>query len=372
MKKRSNQTLSFFTKLLLFINGVVAIALLISYLAPIVDPRKFWPVAFFGIAYPPLLLANVLFIAYWIIARVRFALISIVAILLGWNALHNNVGFSFFGDGKSVSYAPGKIRVLTYNVHNFRKGGLAFDDTTRHGILNIMRTTKPDVIGIQEYFSRKKGSYAMKDSINELLGTTYGFTEKSLESETEIIGLAIFSRYPIINKGAVSIAEPNSGAQCIYADIKKDGKVIRYYCIHLQSFLFEPEDYSYIDTIKAGGKADISSTKRLGAKLKRAFLRRADQVLKAKQHALACPYPYIIAGDFNDTPSSFAVNQMAKGIKNSFREKGLGLGRTYNGDFPNYQIDYIMASNQFDVLDYNIIKQKLSDHYPVCADLILR
>ena len=57
-----------------------------------------------------------------------------------------------------------------------------------------------------------------------------------------------------------------------------------------------------------------------------------------------CPYPYIISGDFNDTPSSYAVNQMAKGFKNAFREKGTGLGRTYNGDFPNYQIDYIMAS----------------------------
>ena len=370
MKKKSDQKLSVFTKLLLFINCGVALALLISYLAPVTDPRKFWPVAFFGLAYPPLFLANLLFIVYWLIARSKLALVSIITILIGWNALHNNIGFSFWN--KAPDRSEGNLRVLSYNVHNFKKQGENDDDSTRHGILQLMRNVKPDVIGIEEYFSRKKGAYAMQDSISDLLGTEYRHTEGSLENESEIIGLAIFSRYPIVAKGTVAIAEPNAGVQCIYADIKKDEKIIRFYCIHLQSFLFEQQDYKYIDTVAKSGKTDISSTKRLAAKLKRAFLKRADQALKVKQHAAACPYPYIISGDFNDTPTSFAVNQVAKDIKNSFREKGFGLGRTYNGDFPNYQIDYIMASNQFDVLNYDIIKQKLSDHYPVYADLVLK
>jgi endonuclease/exonuclease/phosphatase family metal-dependent hydrolase len=62
---------------------------------------------------------------------------------------------------------------------------------------------------------------------------------------------------------------------------------------------------------------------------------------------------------------------MAKGLKNAFREKGAGFGRTYNGDFPNYQIDYIMASPQFDVASYLIIEKKLSDHFPLRSDLVL-
>jgi endonuclease/exonuclease/phosphatase family metal-dependent hydrolase len=62
---------------------------------------------------------------------------------------------------------------------------------------------------------------------------------------------------------------------------------------------------------------------------------------------------------------------MAKGLNNSFREKGSGLGRTYNGDFPNYQIDYIMSSKQFSVFNYKVIEKKLSDHYPVRSDLVL-
>jgi endonuclease/exonuclease/phosphatase family metal-dependent hydrolase len=370
MKKKSDQNLSFFSKLLLFINCGFALALLISYLAPVIDPRKFWAVAFFGLAYPPLLLANVLFIVYWLIARSKLALVSIITILLGWNALHNNVGFSFWN--KDPERSTSNLRVLSYNVRNFRKNGLVDDDATRHAMLKIIADVNPDVIAIQEYFSRKKGPYAMKDSIHEIFKTTYRHTEGNQENESEIIGQAIFSRYPIVSKGTVAIADPGSGVQCIYIDIKKEEKIVRFYNVHLQSVQFEKQDYHYIDTVTKSGKADLSSTRRLAGKLKRAFLKRAEQIIIIKKHAADCPYPYIISGDFNDTPSSFAVNQMVKGIKNTFREKGFGLGRTYNGDFPNYQIDYIMASNRFDVLNYNILKQKLSDHYPIYADLNLK
>ena len=101
-------------------------------------------------------------------------------------------------------------------------------------------------------------------------------------------------------------------------------------------------------------------------------MKRSDQVFKIKQHAATCPYPYLITGDFNDTPASFTVNQMERGMINAFEEKGSGFGRTYNGSFPNFQIDYIMAVPGFDVLDYRIIKKKLSDHFPVRSDLVLK
>ncbi|HJP62202.1 MAG TPA: hypothetical protein VJ844_02110, partial [Mucilaginibacter sp.] len=64
--------------------------------------------------------------------------------------------------------------------------------------------------------------------------------------------------------------------------------------------------------------------------------------------------------------------KMSEDMKNTFTEQGSGLGRTYNGSFPNYQIDYVLATSQFDVLDYYIIEKKLSDHYPVRSDLELK
>ena len=62
---------------------------------------------------------------------------------------------------------------------------------------------------------------------------------------------------------------------------------------------------------------------------------------------------------------------MGKGLKNAFEQKGIGLGKTYNGSFPNYQIDYILTSPEFNILNYQIIEKKLSDHYPIRSDLEL-
>jgi endonuclease/exonuclease/phosphatase family metal-dependent hydrolase len=212
----------------------------------------------------------------------------------------------------------------------------------------------------------------MVDSIKKIIGSDNYYVENFSGNSDEKIGIAVFSKWPIIGKGLIQLSPLYSGNQCLYIDIKKNEHVFRVYSVHLQSINFEPEDYRYLDTVTKSGKTDLSSTKRLGGKLKRAFIKRSEQVAIIKKHASQCPYPYIIAGDFNDTPSSYAVNQMATGLKNAFREKGFGLGRTYNGDFPNYQIDYVMTSQQFDVASYKIIEKKLSDHYPVYADLILK
>jgi endonuclease/exonuclease/phosphatase family metal-dependent hydrolase len=369
MKKK--QKTPFIDRFFLWINVGLCLALLISYLAPITDPNKLWIIAFFGLAYPPLLLANVLMIVYWLFRKIKWTLLSLITIFIGFNVLLNNIGFSF-SKAKTDALQP-KIRVMTYNVHGFRKYKSYKEIiTVRQPILNLIKEQHPDVIGIQEFDTQKSGEEAMIDSVKKIMGSSHYYFEQFGGGNTVMTGMVIFSRWPIISHGFIKLSDIHrSENQCLYVDVKKDGHIYRVYSVHLQSIRFEREDYKYLDTVSIG-KADMSSTKRVASKLKRAFMRRSEQVFKVRGHADKCPYPYIISGDFNDTPSSFAVNQMAKGLKNTFREKGLGLGRTYNGEFPNFQIDYIMASPQFDVLGYNIIEQKLSDHYPVCADLVLK
>ncbi|MGY0040117.1 hypothetical protein [Pedobacter sp. NJ-S-72] len=56
-------------------------------------------------------------------------------------------------------------------------------------------------------------------------------------------------------------------------------------------------------------------------------------------------------------------------MHNTFVEQGTGLGRTYNGKFPNFQIDYISATKKFKVINHRIIQSRLSDHFPVRSDL---
>jgi endonuclease/exonuclease/phosphatase family metal-dependent hydrolase len=104
--------------------------------------------------------------------------------------------------------------------------------------------------------------------------------------------------------------------------------------------------------------------------LTNAFIARSFQVALIKRQMEKCPYPYLIAGDFNDTPNSFSVNELGDGLKNAFMEKGSGFETTYYSTYPLH-IDHLFVSSQFDILSYQSIDKKISDHKPIIADLKL-
>jgi len=370
--KAKKKSLTFIDKLFLWINISLCACILISYLAPVVNPSKFWPIAFFGLAYPYLLLGNVILVIYWLIRKWLYVFLSVACIAIGWKVLNKNIGLRPM---RTYSTTPNRnlVKVMTYNVHNFKRYGSKNDISTKQDILQIIRDEQPDVIGFQEFYSRNKGQYDMLDSIQNILNSNNYYFLSVVSNRSEAIGMALFSKFPILSHGLIQLASSRASEnQCIYADIRKNDKTFRVYSVHLQSIRFDPEDYRYLNNVEPQQGKPEGSAMRLGAKLKNAFVKRSEQVFKVKEHAAACPFPYLITGDFNDTPTSFAVNQMAKGLKNAFVEKGSGLGRTYNGSFPNYQIDYVMASPQFDVVDYHIIEKRLSDHYPVRTDVVLK
>ena len=367
-----NKGLNFFDKILLWLNILLCASLLLSYLAPITDPAKYWVIAFFGLAYPILLVFSLLFILYWLLRKSIWVLLPVICILAGWHVLNENIGFRSFSPTSNNINDTTLVRLMTYNVHNFKRYGAKNDVSTKHDILQIITRESPDILAFQEFYSRRHGEYDMVDTLKKILNTQNYYFEAFESSNTEAIGMAIFSKLPIVGRGLIPLSNMKSLNQCLYIDVKKGGNIFRVYDVQLQSIRFDPEDYRYLSKISGEGKADMNSTKRLGSKLKTAFIKRSIQVVRIKDDAAKCPYPYIITGDFNDTPTSFAVNRMNDGLTNAFFVKGSGVGRTYNGDFPNYQIDYVMSSHAFDVRSYSIIKKKLSDHYPVRCDLALK
>ncbi len=370
-KPVKKKKLHFFDYVVLVFTIIASVSILLSLLASLIDPRTCWPLVFFGLAYPPLLIANIILALYWLLRFSKFIFIPLLSILIGWSIFAKSFNFSSTtadGPKKSANY----LRLMTYNVHSFQGVGANASKPTRTEILQIIKNEQPDVLCIQEFFSRKKGEAAMVDSIKKALHTPYFYRFVVNNIDYEGNGIAAFSKFPIINKGLIPLADNNSTNQCIYIDIKKADKIIRVYAVHLQSIQFMPEDYQTIDSVKKAEETNVHSYKRILSKLKKAFLKRSEQVYLVKNHAATSPYPFIIAGDFNDTPASFALNKMSEGLVNAFREKGNGFGATYNGDFPNYQIDYILAQPKFEVINYLVLKKKLSDHYGIRADLRLK
>ena len=369
---RKRPRIHLFSKFILVVNVFAVLSLLLSYLASYADPVSFWIPSFFGLAYPAILFINILFVIYWLIRWPKFFLISGIAILAGWSVILNYVGFRESTAIMVPKSSESFVRVMTYNVHNFKQFGDNNNQFTKDQILNIIRNEQPDVICFQEFFSRKKGEYNFRKHILEILKTEHYYFKPSTDNGYEAIGMAIFSKFPIVNHGSIQFAKKMNWNEAIYTDLKKGDKIFRVYNVHFQSISFQPEDYQYLKKVTRKIDTDVESPKKIGARLKRAFIKRGNQVKMVKEHADSCTIPYVIAGDFNDTPISYTVKTISNGMNNGFREKGSGFGVTYNGAFPNFQIDYIFTSPEFSIMNYLIIDKKLSDHYPVRTDLELK
>jgi endonuclease/exonuclease/phosphatase family metal-dependent hydrolase len=366
MKK--NKT-TFFDKVTYVLAILAAIALICGAMAGSNNPTQHIYIAFAGLAYPFILLVNVIFLVYWLLRKKWIAAgLTVIIIGAGWHTV--TATFGLFGNsGENVKSSPKYLRLMTYNVHNFRPYGFEIDEKVKEKMLDIVKNQNPDIICFQEFFTRYKGPFDTVDSLKSLLNTRYYYFEPTSRSVSEAIGLAIFSKYPIKNKGF--IAFENSGNGSIYVDLEINNQMLRVYDVHLQSISFDKEDYTYIDKVK-DMDPQVGSTKRILKMLKNAFQKRAVQVKLMKTHMKSCTIPYIITGDFNDTPASYAVTKLTDSLNNAFVKKGQGVGRTYNGKFPNFQIDYIATTKDFDIINYKIIEAKLSDHFPVRSDVYLK
>ena len=82
-------------------------------------------------------------------------------------------------------------------------------------------------------------------------------------------------------------------------------------------------------------------------KLKSAFVKRAKQVDALHEYISKSPYPVILCGDFNDTPTSYTYHTVRGGLRDAFVDSGTGMSGTYAGKLPSFRIDYILYDKKF-------------------------
>ena len=352
-----------FDKYFLYLNILFAVLLLLSYLSAVISPGVFWPLAFLGLGYSILLFINLIFIVYWVIRRRKYVLISTIGILVGYNVLLNSVGFNFF----QAAVPANHLKLMTYNVHVFKN---MEEIPAYRQILKVVNSSQPDIIAFQEYYTQYS-RFAIRDSLTHLFHSDQFHFVPFKISPYDSTGLALYSKYPIVNKGIVRLSDEQNDNQGIFIDVNYHSRIIRVYCLHLKSLQLDPVESYNLDKAASGKVIGFSRLRGILRKLKDAFIVREHQVEIIRRQTAKCPYPYIFMGDFNDTPGSYAFNKISAGMKNAFREKGVGIGKTYNGGFASFQIDFILASPQFSILNYGIVHKSISDHYPVYSDVAL-
>ncbi len=345
--------------LLYVLNTIAAFALMCSYLSTVVDPRYFSWFSFLGLAYPYLLLTNVLFAIWWALRLKLKIILPIVAISLGYQQIPTLYQFG----GNNQVIAPGdKLKVMTYNVRMFNVFNWLEADDIPQRISQIIKEEDPDVLLIQEYHY-----------LQEPVSIDFPYSYHEFPARKGGTGQIIYSKFPILEKGYVEYPIPEGQSKngaALYADINWKGRMIRLINVHLASVGLQNEDYNNLATLNDKNTMELQrDLGKIGGDLKRAFIRRSYQTQALDSLISLSPYPLILAGDFNDPPSSYTYGSLNDKLEDSFLSAGKGLVRTYNrGPLP-LRIDYILYdSSKLRCFDYKVRDEKLSDHYPVISE----
>lgn len=340
------------SKLIRWANLTVILLTFLSYLSPFINPEHCWPITFFGLAYPWLLLINFLLILFWLFQKDIYFLFSLACIIMGWNHCIGFIGWNT----AEVSQTKEQIHIATYNV----RGGGKFSrhitasegiDSEFHRLINGQLPNT--ILCFQEWRSVQSGILADK-------GFNYYHNLRNY-------GTTIFSKTPFLDKGGEGFKK--TANSYIWADVKINGQIVRIFNIHLQSNYVS----GYTDKVIQDGDLQEKETWRdirtVIKMIKRATNARSEQAEILAAAIAQSPHPVIVCGDFNDTPLSFTYQIVAKGLKDTFKEKGSGFGTTYAGLIPALRIDYILTDQRFKVMENSIPRINFSDHYPVVSRL---
>jgi len=229
------------------------------------------------------------------------------------------------------------VRVLTFNIFH---GATTKGDFNLDLIAKVIKDANPDLVALQEV------DFKTKRAKNYDLATEFGWRTKmaslfakAMNFDGGEYGDAILSKYSFINsfKQPLPYTKKHEPRVALaVTTILPSGDTIVFISTHL--------DHLKDDTI------------------------RLTQAKKIKEIFSSNKYPTILAGDFNDIPTSKTLNLLEENWTASYK-KG-NIVPTYPSDHPTEKIDYVMfyPKNRWRVLSTKVIQNTIaSDH---CAYLV--
>jgi endonuclease/exonuclease/phosphatase family metal-dependent hydrolase len=315
--------------------------LAISFVIPYLAPHSFPNISLASLIVSPLILINILFLIYWALRKWKRAILTGLVLFIAY--LHFGPFLEFSSEGDASKYRE-NLTLLSYNVRLFNAYEKDVDTVEVSKVISEMiENNNPDVIAIQEYYHPNSADFS-----------DYPYQFIHFHGEN-ILGHGIFSKYPIVKKGAFDF--PKTYNNSIYADIVKGEDTIRVYNLHLQSLGIKPN----VEYLQEGDK------ERIRQRMSGNFEKQETQVKEILSHKAISPYPVLMSGDLNNTSFSYIYRRIKSDMKDSYLERGNGIGTTFKFDSYPMRIDYIFASKNFDVISFKTLETSFSDHMPISA-----
>lgn len=339
--------LSWFGKFMFLLNSLAAVALLLGYILPYIPPKSFPVISVLSLSVPVLILVNFIFFLFWLLQVKKQMLLSLVVLLLGINHVLSLYKFTS-SDPKNE---PGALRLMTYNVKQFNIYQWLDEPKSPEKIASFATEKDLDFLMIQEYHTNE-GEVTKKFKYNYI---------KS-KDDAKYFGMAIFSKYPIINAGSLNFPQDGNN-NAIYADVLVNRDTLRLFNVHLQSFRLSP----YVETLKT------EDSKVLLKRMAIAFKKQQDQMEILVDKIQETPYRSIVGGDFNNSAFSYVYGKIkGERFNDAFKEAGNGFGQTFSTKLFPLRIDFTLVDKRINIDAFEKFEVNYSDHYPIMTTFTLK
>lgn len=331
--------LSLLDKIIFVCNSLAATGLLLSYLLAFTPPKSFPLLSVLSLGVPVLILINILFLAYWLIKFKRQLLLSLIVLLIGYNYV-----FSLFQFSETINTSEEELSIMSYNVRLYNQYDWTDEEHIPEKIVSFIQENDPDVLLTQEH---------TVDVTN--LKEIYPYHYVHRKSEISEFGMAIFSKYPMVNKGSLDF--PHDGNNnSIFADLKIKNDTLRIFNVHFQSLNVKPEIKDLKD----------EDSKKLVGRIGQGFSMQQEQAEMLKKKVDSTTYKTIISGDFNNTAFSY-IYEYLKGSEytDAFLQAGAGFGKSFQLSYFPLRIDFMLIDKSMQINSYSSFNKELSDHYPI-------
>ena len=357
------QLKSFTVNLIAGANVATVLLLVFSGYADHLNPDSYPLLSVAGMFFPFLLLANLLFLFFWLTFKWRKLWIPLLGFVLAYKPLT-----IFMPLNPTQTEPDGTIKMLSYNVCQYG-GNFKYEegfDTVYH----YLARQDADIVCIQEDVDTWR-RYVM-----QRYAKLYPYNDTIfLCSHSNLVnGMGIHTRFPILKREQIPYPSRANGSVAWHLKVGRDTVVVINN--HLESTHLSDEDRDrYTDMLKGKVGRDTArqESKVILSKLGHANAQRAIGAEAVRRYMEAHrQYPIIVCGDFNDTPLSYSRHLLSQGMTDCFVETGRGLGLSYNRKGFNFRIDHILVSDRF--VPYNCevdSKMDASDHYPILCRLKL-
>ena len=328
---------------------VIAVLLGLAWFAYYLPPNNLVILSVLSLIVPIVLGVHFLYIIFWTIKKDKRVLLSLLCILLSYFIFNPFYRFS----SQNKTDQERSFSIMSYNVRNLNKHQQLPIANVDSSIIRFILKESPDILVIQE----SHRVMSKKTPLDDIYPYKFLNFQNGVP-RTNVVN-ALFSKYPIKNVELIEFPSSNNAA--LYGDIDLNGKTIRVFNTHLQSFNVIP-DVEHLQNEESG---------KLFRRILKVINKQEEQAVILKKHIEESPYPVLLTGDFNNTQFSKVYRILKKDFNDSFLKTGSSFGKTFEIFKLPIRIDYILADQNFEILSHTNFDIKLSDHYPIKATLTL-